>query len=121
MDPTKFKDVQVKRGYTYHYYNSPAAPGKPTLFFVHGFPSTSHDWRKFVPYFQSRGYGLIIPDLLGYGDTDKPTDPALYVSSLMSKDLAEILDAEKVKKVVAIGHDWYVRSFLVLWTCSLSP
>lgn len=106
MDPSTYRSVTVSRGLLYSYYYSPAQGDKPTVFLLHGFPSTSHDWRRVVPLFESKGYGLIVPDLLGYGGTDKPSDPALYVSSVMSKDLVDILDAEKLDKVVAIGHDW---------------
>lgn len=49
--------------------------------------------------------------MLGYGGTDKPADPALYVQSAMSQDLVCILDAEKVEKVVAVGHDWCVLAW----------
>lgn len=106
MDPQLYKSTTVSRGLKYAYYASPAQTGHPTLIFCHGFPSTSHDWRLIVPFFKERGYGLIVPDLLGYGDTDKPTDPALYVSSAMCRDLVEILDAESVQTAIAIGYDW---------------
>lgn len=74
--------------------------------FCHGFPSTSQDWRFIAPYFERQGYGIIVPDMLGYAGTDKPEDPAAYTGSLISKDLIEILDTENVTRVVAIGHDW---------------
>ncbi|THG98670.1 hypothetical protein EW026_g3562 [Hermanssonia centrifuga] len=106
MDPSLYKTITTSRGLHYSYYSSPAQQSKLTLLFCHGFPSTSNDWRKQALYFQDKGYGVIVPDMLGYGGTDKPTDPALYVSSVMSKDLVEILDAENVPQVVAIGHDW---------------
>lgn len=106
MDPSLYKDIITLRGLKYHYYYSPAQDGRRTLLFCHGFPSTSKDWCGIASYFQEQGYGLIVPDMLGYGGTDKPADPALYVQSAMSQDLVCILDAEKVEKVVAVGHDW---------------
>ncbi|EKM57396.1 uncharacterized protein PHACADRAFT_255121 [Phanerochaete carnosa HHB-10118-sp] len=66
----------------------------------------SRDWRHIVPHLKEKGYGVLAPDMLGYGETAKPTDPAAYVPSLISKDLVDILDAEKLDKVVAVGHDW---------------
>ena len=106
MDSALYKDLNVSRGFNYHYYYSPAQQGKPTLLFCHGFPSTSFDWRKQVPFFQDRGFGLIVPDLLGYGGTDKPTDVKDYKYSAMTADMIDIMNAENVQKVVAIGHDW---------------
>ncbi|KAF7358407.1 Epoxide hydrolase [Mycena venus] len=106
MDQGNYKQTRTKRGLTYSYYFSPPASSKPILFFSHGFPSASFLWRKQVPFFQQLGYGLIVPDHLGYGGTDKPTDPKLYVGRGLAEDMVDILDAEGVAQVVAIGHDW---------------
>ena len=106
MDAFLHKDTTTSRGLKYHYYFSPAHPSKQTLLFCHGFPSASRDWLHIALYFKSRGYGVLIVDMLGYGETAKPTDPAAYVPSLISKDLVDVLDAEGLDKVVAIGHDW---------------
>ncbi|THU80606.1 alpha/beta-hydrolase [Dendrothele bispora CBS 962.96] len=101
-----FKDLNVTRGFTYHYYASPADAGKPTLVFLHGFPSSFYDWRHQVSFFQDKGYGLVVPDMLGYGGTAKPLDPEAYAPSLITKDIIDILDAEGLQQSVLIGHDW---------------
>ncbi|KAI0708730.1 alpha/beta-hydrolase [Cerioporus squamosus] len=106
MDLAKYKDFQVKRGLTYHYYYNPAAPGKPTLFFIHGFPSSSFDWHRQVAYFESKGYGLIVPDTLGYGGTSKPSEYEAFRWKLQAQDLIDVLDAENPATVIGIGHDW---------------
>ncbi|KLO07579.1 alpha/beta-hydrolase [Schizopora paradoxa] len=106
MDPSLYKDFKTSRGYAYHYLYSPAKDGKPTLLFMHGFPSTSYSWNKQVAFFANLGYGVIAPDLLGYGETDKPTDRSQYRMKLMVQDLLEILDDEKVARVIAVAHDW---------------
>ena len=80
------------------------------MFFCHGFPGTARDWRYIVPFFKEKGYGIIAPDMIGYGGTDKPADPTQYVSSLVTRDLVDIMDAEHVDKAIAIGHDWYAPS-----------
>lgn len=111
MDPALYKDIQVKRGYTYHYYHTlPTDADKPTLLFIHGFPSTSYDWRRQAAHFANAGYGVLVPDMLGYGGSSKPTHPADYRNALVAKDVVEIVDAERLTNVVAVGHDWYVRS-----------
>ncbi|KAJ7438909.1 alpha/beta-hydrolase [Mycena galericulata] len=106
MDPTRYKQLKTQRGFNYSYYWFPPAPGKPVIFFSHGFPAGSFHWRKQVPFFEPLGYGLLVPDFLGYGATDKPTDPKFYIGSGYAHDVVDILDAEGVEKVIAIGHDW---------------
>ena len=51
-------------------------------------------------------YRLVVPDLLGYSGTSKPTDPESYLYEKLSGDLVEILDAEGIDKVVSVGHDF---------------
>lgn len=111
MDPSLSKNFKTSRGINYHYYFAPPQDEKVTLFFAHGFPSTADSWHKQVPFFHKLGYGVLVPDLLGYGETDKPLDADSYRFKYMVVDITEILDHEKIGKVVAIGHDWYVRSF----------
>ncbi|KAJ7722799.1 Alpha/Beta hydrolase protein [Mycena metata] len=104
MEQSRYKETKTRRGLTYSYYFSAPATGKPVLFFAHGFPANSRIWRKQVAFFETSGYGLLVPDLLGYGATDKPTDPKLYVGSGHAQDITDLLDAEGLDRVVAIGH-----------------
>ncbi|KAJ7121620.1 epoxide hydrolase [Mycena epipterygia] len=108
MDPASYKDAITPRGIKYTYFFSPAASGKPTLVFLHGFPSNAYEcWRHQVIFFVEHGFGVLAPDLLGYGGTDKPTETALYAKSLMSADIISIMDKEGIStRVYAIGHDW---------------
>ena len=107
MDPTQYKDHQTSRGYNYHYFLAlPNIAGKPILLLLHGFPSLSRDWQHVAKFFQSQGYGVLAPDLLGYGGTDKPTDAESYRMKQMSKDIIDILDHERIERAVVIGHDW---------------
>ena len=106
MDRSSYKELTTKRGIKYSHYYSSGDTSKPALLFIHGFPSTSYDWRNQVSFFKGEGYTIIAPDMLGYGGTDKPTETALYKHSAMCADVINILDAESVGKAIAIGHDW---------------
>jgi len=100
------KDIQTKRGLSYHYLSIPSQPGKPTILLLHGFPSTTRDWRFQIEYFSAKGYGLIVPDMLGYGRTDKPLDVEYYSWKDMAADVLDILEAEALENVIVVGHDW---------------
>jgi len=43
----------------------------PPVVLLHGFPQTWYVWRKQTPALAEH-YLLIVPDLRGYGATDKP-------------------------------------------------
>lgn len=114
MTPVHYKTHTTSRGFTYAYYRSPfvAQGSKPTLIFLHGFPSSAHSWHYQISFFEALGYDVIAPDMLGYGGTDKPTDAALYGGNGLARDIVDILDKENVgvegKRAIAVGHDWYV-------------
>ncbi|KAH6652832.1 epoxide hydrolase [Truncatella angustata] len=107
MDALQKKSIISSRGFTYTYYvSNPAEATKttPPLFLQHGFPDDSHLWQDVVA--KLPGYRVIVPDMLGYAGSSKPTDPSAYEYSAHTKDLTEILDAESVDKVISVGHDW---------------
>ena len=80
----------------------------PTLLFIHGFPSSSFDWSRQVAHFQPKGYGLVVPDLIGSGKSSKPVDYREFRLKLIAQDILNILDVEGLMTVVGIGHDWCV-------------
>jgi soluble epoxide hydrolase / lipid-phosphate phosphatase len=100
------KSVRFSDGTTYRYvFIEPDSPKKPYLLFLHGFPSSSFDWRHQIDYFGLRGYGVLAPDLLGYGGTDKPNDLESYRLKRMANDMVKILECEGIERVYAVGHD----------------
>ncbi|EUC47998.1 hypothetical protein COCMIDRAFT_3129 [Bipolaris oryzae ATCC 44560] len=106
MDGFDKKTLKTSRGLTYTYYTSAGNTSLPTLLFQHGFPDHAAMWQQVASGVKSLNHPIIIPDMLGYDGTDKPTDPAAYEFKLMTKDITEILDAEGAQKCVSIGHDW---------------
>jgi pimeloyl-ACP methyl ester carboxylesterase len=75
-------------------------PGEGTpLLFLHGYPSSSYDWRLVFELLPDRH--LITLDFLGYGLSDKPRD--VVYSLMMQADLAEaVVDGREVH---LIAHD----------------
>ena len=100
---------------TYSYYLSPSFNPQvssklslPVLLLLHGFPDDAYMWHGAVPHLLSLGYPMILPDLLGFGGSSKPTEPARYNYRQQANSLTQILDHEGVsgKRVIPIGHDW---------------
>lgn len=86
-------------GINQHYVD--VGSGPPVLL-LHGFPETWYAWRKQIPDLPGR-YRLIIPDLRGYGATEKP---ALgYDKRTMANDIKALLDSLSIERIALIGHD----------------
>jgi soluble epoxide hydrolase/lipid-phosphate phosphatase len=111
MDSSCYKTYLTSRSLNYHYFYQPGVARLQTLLFLHGFPSTSYDWHHQVTFFRERGFGVLVPDMLGYGGTAKPEEAEAYVPSLVTQDLVDLLDAEDIKRVVVVAHDWCVGLF----------
>jgi len=107
MDTLSKKTIHTTRGFKYTYYVSPASSGKPTILLLHGWPDHAALWEDLVTrHLVPAGFGVVVPDCLGYDGTDKPTDLDAYNPRSISDDFGEILDAEHLQKVVSCGHDW---------------
>ena len=76
-----------------------------------------YGWRNQIEPWRDAGYRVVVPDMLGYGGTDKPHDPAEYTTKKLCNDIAALLDLLDVRKAVLIGHDWgaYVVGRFALW------
>ena len=100
------KSFKLSTGHTYSFVYIPATTSSTsTILFLHGFPSACYDWRHQVAFFADHGYGVIAPDLLGYGGTSKPASAEEYKAKKMAAEIAEILDHEHLDRVHAVSHD----------------
>ncbi|KAF9518460.1 hypothetical protein BS47DRAFT_1313357, partial [Hydnum rufescens UP504] len=93
-------------GTRYHYLSIKSTGSKPYILLLHGFPNGPFGYHAFIPLLTEKGYGVILPELLGYGDTHKPDDIKEYAYKKQTGELAALLDAESVDSVVLVGHDF---------------
>lgn len=104
--PSISESIRLKDGTTYAFVHLRPINPKPTFLLLHGFPSSSWDWRHQIFQLENAGYGVLAPDLLGYGDTDKPTELEAYSMKRMCSHVVEILQGKGLQKVVGVAHDW---------------
>lgn len=103
--PYHARSVTLSTANTYSYAYIQAKPTQSTILFLHGFPSSCYDWRHQVAFFAEQGYGVLAPDLLGYGGTSKPAAAEAYNTKRMAKEIVEILHNEHLSLVHAVSHD----------------
>lgn len=79
----------------------------PPLLLLHGFPQTHAIWHRIAPNLAPH-YTLVMPDLRGYGDSDKPdsgADHAPYSKRVMALDVLELMRSLGHMRFFVCGHD----------------
>lgn len=80
--------------------------GDRAVLLVHGMPDTSGVWRHQVPALLAAGRRVVVPDMLGYGETDKPADPARYAAERVIADMVALIETLGLENLDLVGHDW---------------
>lgn len=76
----------------------------PSMTLLHGYPSSSYDWAATAGPLSS-SHALLMPDLLGFGASDKPTDHAYSIHE--QADLIEALWArDGIAETTLVTHDY---------------
>lgn len=79
--------------------------GRPVVL-LHGFPDSGRLWRHQVPALADAGFQVIVPDLRGYGKSDKPEAIDAYSLLPVTSDVLAILGRLGVDRAHIVGHDW---------------
>jgi len=77
----------------------------PPVILLHGFPESHRTWAKLAPLLSDR-FRLIMPDLRGFGQSDRPQDVEAYATDTLIADLFALADACRVDRFALVGHDW---------------
>ncbi|WP_033791027.1 alpha/beta fold hydrolase [Pantoea septica] len=96
------------------FYREAGNPELPTLLLLHGYPSSSHQFRDLIPLL-SDTFHLVAPDLPGFGFTDVP-DARRYVYSFdaLGETLAAFVDALRLERYALYVFDYGAPSGLRL-------
>ncbi len=80
----------------------PGDADQPPLLFLHGYPSSSYDWRHALGALD--GHRLIVFDFLGYGLSDKPRDE-VYSLQIQADLVEAVAQRFAGEPVVMVSHD----------------
>jgi pimeloyl-ACP methyl ester carboxylesterase len=79
-------------GVRLHYWIGGDRNGKPVVLW-HGFLSTSYAWREVAPALAEGGMAVLIPDMRGYGDSDKPVGTDGYDARSLAEECRAVAAA----------------------------
>ena len=88
----------------------------PLVILMHGWPELGLSWRHQITPLVEAGWQVAVPDMRGYGASDKPAAIEAYTLDTIADDMAAIATHLGAAKWVAVGHDWGAPA---AWRCAL--
>ncbi len=96
-------DLPSLAGLRLHYLDeAPGAQTGPTYLCVHGHNSWSYLYRKMIPALLEAGHRVVVPDLIGFGKSDKPKKPAFHNIGWHRQLLGEFVQWLGLRDVVLV-------------------
>jgi haloalkane dehalogenase len=88
-------------------YVEAGSPDGPVVLCLHGEPSWSFLYRHVIRVLAAEGLRVIAPDLVGFGRSDKPAEPADHSYARHIEWVrALVFDTLDLRDVTLVGQDW---------------
>jgi haloalkane dehalogenase len=79
----------------------------PVVLLLHGEPSWGFLYRTMIPVFLQNGFRVVVPDLIGFGRSDKPAATTDYTYARHVEWVRSVLfDALDLQDVTLVCQDW---------------
>jgi haloalkane dehalogenase len=88
------------------HYLDEGAPNAPIVLMLHGEPSWSYLYRKMIPIVVRAGFRAIVPDLIGFGRSDKPTKRTDYTYQRHVDWMRALLLQLDLRDINLVCQDW---------------
>jgi len=82
-------------------------PDGPTVLLLHGEPTWSYLYRHMIPVLVEAGCRCVVPDLVGFGRSDKPADQGDHTYERHVRWMAEaVFERLDLRDITFFGQDW---------------
>ena len=98
----RYQEIQ---GYRVHYLDEGPRDGPP-VFMLHGEPTWAFLYRKMIPVLSAAGFRSIVPDLIGFGRSDKPRSRETHSYPLHVEIMTELFRGLDLANATFFGQDW---------------
>lgn len=92
-------------GMRVHYLDEGPRDGE-TILLIHGEPTWSYLFRKMIPILVGAGYRVVVPDLVGFGKSDKYEDEAAYSYAMQIESMTAFVKRLDLRGATFFGQDW---------------
>ena len=92
-------------GLRIHYLDEGPNDADPIILF-HGEPAWSYLFRKMIPVLTEAGYRVVVPDMVGFGKSDKFESKYDYSYQHHIEVMKELVERLDLKNATHFGQDW---------------
>lgn len=80
--------------------------GAPVALCLHGNPAWGYLYRHMIPEFLQAGLRVVVPDLIGFGRSDKPVDESVHGFEFHRGMLLALVEQLDLRDVMLVCQDW---------------
>jgi pimeloyl-ACP methyl ester carboxylesterase len=77
-----------------------------TVLCLHGNPSWGYLYRHMLPVFLGAGLRVVVPDLIGFGRSDKPESEGWHTFDVHRQSLLNLVEQLDLRNVMLVCQDW---------------
>ena len=92
-------------GLRLHYVDEGVAD-RGTMLLLHGEPTWSYLYRNVIPTLVDAGFRTVAPDMIGFGKSDKVTEPSWYTLDAHAAMLRALIEHLDLRDVTIVCQDW---------------
>ncbi len=78
----------------------------PVALLMHGMPTWSYLYRNMIPQLRAAGYRCVAPDHIGFGRSDKVTDPDWYNIARHTANITRLVTHLDLNNITLFVQDW---------------
>lgn len=104
--PNYIDTLKGCEGLRMHYVDAGPHDADQVFVCLHGEPTWSYLYRRMIPVFTAAGHRAVVPDLFGFGRSDKPVDEAVYTFDFHRNALIAFIERMDLKNITLVCQDW---------------
>jgi len=104
--PVRRFEVPGGGGVTMAYVDAGPDAADRVFFCLHGNPTWGYLYRKMIPVWLESGARVVVPDLVGFGRSDKPLRETEHGFDFHRRSLLDFVEALDLRGITLVVQDW---------------
>ena len=105
-DPSYLDDLPGYEGLRMAFVDQGPCDVEHVFLCLHGEPTWGYLYRHMMPVFLGAGARVVVPDLFGFGRSDKPTDESVYSFAFHRDALLRFVERLNLTRITLVVQDW---------------